>query len=177
MVFGFVKQSGGHINAYSEVGVGTTFRLYLPHDHGDVETQSDAGVKDAPRGRGERVLVVEDNPALRRLVVRQLGQLGYRADGVENAAAAVKQLEEIGDIDLVFTDVVMAGRVDGFDLARIVLARWPATRIVMTSGFPDAEANGHGVPVPNVRLLSKPYLKEELARVLREVLDGPVDGS
>ena len=175
MVFGFVKQSGGHINVYSEVGVGTTFRLYLPRDCGDAEPNVDTGVTDTPRGRGERVLVVEDNPALRRLVVRQLGQLGYRVDGVENAAAALRQLEEIGDVDLVFTDVVMAGKVDGHDLARVVLARWPAIRVVMTSGFPDPEASGRGLPAPNVHLLSKPYLKEELARVLREVLDGPAD--
>ncbi|MBI3514584.1 MAG: PAS domain S-box protein [Proteobacteria bacterium] len=173
MVFGFMKQSGGHINVYSEVGVGTTFRLYLPRARAAVE--DDANIADAPAmqgGRGERVLVVEDNAAIRRLALRQLGQLGYRAEAAENATAALQLLEQSGPFDLVFSDVVMAGKVDGFDLARIVGARWPHTAIVMTSGFPDADANGHADPLPNVRSLAKPYQKEDLARLVREALDG-----
>ncbi|MBI3517699.1 MAG: PAS domain S-box protein [Proteobacteria bacterium] len=175
MVFGFMKQSGGHINVYSEVGVGTTFRLYLPRDRGAVEAAQSVGAALVPLGRGERVLVVEDNDALRRLVVRQLGQLGYRSEQAENSAAALTLLEERGQVDLLFTDVVMAGKVDGFDLARIVAERWPQIRILMTSGFPGTDAHGHADPLPNVRLLGKPYQKEDLARAMREALDGQAD--
>src|SRR5262249_43989256 len=92
MVFGFMKQSGGHINVYSEVGVGTTFRLYLPRDRGAADMTYEAAAEPASRGRGERVLVVEDNPALRRLVVRQLKQLAYRVDEAANAIDALKLL-------------------------------------------------------------------------------------
>jgi PAS domain S-box-containing protein len=172
MVFGFVKQSGGHINIYSEIGIGTIFRLYLRRDRNAIDSDVDEGVETIPRGRGERVLVVEDNIALRRLVLRQLDQLGYLVDEAENATTALRLLEQRGNVDLMFADVVMAGKVDGFELARIVVERWPGTKIVMTSGFLGTEANGHGVPVPNVRLLGKPYQKADLARALREVLDG-----
>jgi PAS domain S-box-containing protein len=171
MVFGFMKQSGGHINVYSEVGVGTIFRLYLPRDRGTGATDGKIATRSTLGGRGERILVVEDNAALRRLVLRQLSQLGYRVEEAENAAAALKFIEEQGPIDLMFTDVVMAGKVDGFDLARIVVDRWPQTKIVTTSGFPDRAVEGDEESAINVRLLSKPYQKEDLARILREVLD------
>jgi nitrogen-specific signal transduction histidine kinase/CheY-like chemotaxis protein len=175
MVFGFMKQSGGHINVYSELGVGTTFRLYLPRDRSTARPSEGLATPPPTQGgRSECVLVVEDNDALRRLVVRQLGQLGYRAEQAENSAAALQLLEERGPVDLVFTDVVMAGKVDGFDLARIIAQRWPRIRLVMTSGFPGTDANGHADPLPNVRLLSKPYSKEDLARALREALDRPI---
>jgi two-component system, cell cycle sensor histidine kinase and response regulator CckA len=172
MVFGFIKQSEGHINAYSEPGVGTTFRLYLPK-----RSSADAGV--APReeivsssSRGETVLVVEDNEALRRVVLRQLAELGYRTFETTDAAAALALLEQ-ERIDLLFTDIVMPGGLDGFDLARRVLERWPSVKVVLTSGFPSTKINGHlDTKAASARLLSKPYRKDELARVLREVLDG-----
>jgi signal transduction histidine kinase/ActR/RegA family two-component response regulator len=177
MVFGFMKQSGGHINVYSEVGVGTTFRLYLPRDRSSATTAGESTGVPAANGRGERVLVVEDNEALRRLVLRQLSRLGYRVEEAADAAAALKLIDESGAVDLLFTDVVMAGKVDGFDLARIVIDRWPGTKVVMTSGFPDRAVGEHDDLAMTVRLLSKPYLKEDLARVLRETLDGHVDPS
>ena len=168
MVFGFIKQSGGHINVYSEPGVGTTFRLYLPRDEAPAEpVLADPAVM--PRGQGETVLVVEDDAALRRVVVRQLDQLGYRVLQAENALAALKILEETGRIDVVFTDVVMAGKVDGFDLSRIVTERWPATKVILTSGFPASNA-GDFAAMPDAPLLSKPYLKSDLARVVHDAL-------
>ncbi len=141
MVFGFMKQSGGHINVYSEIGVGTTFRLYLPRVAALAENIEDKTAQPEPRGNGESVLVVEDNPGLRRVAVRQLEQLGYRVAQADNAEAALSILERPETIDLVFTDIVLAGKVDGFDLARIVGRRWPHIKIVMTSGFPG---NKHG---------------------------------
>ena len=135
MVFGFIKQSGGHVAVYSEPGAGTTFRLYLPRVAASV-----ASVVDAPAavfGGSETVLVVEDNAAMRRVVIRQLSELGYRALEAEAVAAALDILEN-EKIDLLFTDVVMPGGANGFDLARSARARWPALKIVLTSGFPAA---------------------------------------
>jgi signal transduction histidine kinase len=172
MVFGFIKQSGGHINVYSEPGVGTTFRMYLPRDRHDaaaaehkVETAA-----IAPSG-GETILVVEDNAMISRLVGLQLTMLGYRVREAQNAAAALKLLEEGAHVDLLFADVVMPGQLDGYDLARIVLERWPAIKIVLTSGFPGTSHNRDIGAVDDVPLLTKPYRREDLAQVLREVLE------
>jgi PAS domain S-box-containing protein len=177
MVFGFMKQSGGHINVYSEPGVGTTFRLYLPRDRAPEESRETAGDESLPRGRGETVLVVEDDPALRRVVVRQIGQLGYRVEEAENAVEALKLLERGRAVDILFTDVVMAGRVDGFDLSRIVAQRWPATKIILTSGFPAPRASGEIVITPDTPLLSKPYQRRDLARILVATLRRDADAT
>ncbi len=122
MVFGFMKQSGGHINVYSEERVGTTFRLYLPRDHRASVADKAAPTPDVPRSAGEIVLVVEDNPALRRLVVQQLGALGIRDAGKPKGAATALSTLQSGDsaFALVFADIVMAGQLDGYDLAVIV---------------------------------------------------------
>ena len=171
MVFGYVKQSGGHINVYSEVGVGTTFRLYLPRAGEGVEGRSRSTIEEIPAGRGETILAVEDNAGLRRIAVRQLRDLGYRVLGADNVAAALALLAQ-EKVDLLFTDIVMPGETNGFDLARIALGRWPDMRVVLTSGFPEAKINGTlGSAAAAARLLSKPYRKEDLARTLREVLD------
>jgi PAS domain S-box-containing protein len=169
MVFGFMKQSGGHINVYSEVGIGTTFRLYLRR----AEFAAEAGgavVPIAPaRGNGETVLAVEDNAALRRVVVRQLTELGYRVIEAEDARTAYRVLAS-EQVDLIFTDVVMPGGTSGHELARIVLSRWPRIKVVLTSGFPENKVNGD-TDLPNLRLLSKPYRRDDLGRLIREVLD------
>ena len=177
MVFGFMKQSGGHINVYSEPGVGTTFRLYLPRDRVSDESREVVTDESLPRGRGETVMVVEDDPALRRVVVRQIGQLGYRVEEAENAIEALKLLEHGCAVDILFTDIVMAGRVDGFDLSRIVAQRWPATKIVLTSGFPAARAAGDTVITADAPLLSKPYQKRDLARILVTALRRDVNAT
>ena len=173
MVFGFMKQSGGHINVYSERGVGTSFRLYLPRSVAPVELAANAAQASAARSAGETVLAVEDNPALRKVVVRQLRELGYQVLEASSADAALAVLER-EKVDLLFTDVVMPGAMDGFGLAHRVLVFWPHLKVVLTSGFPEAKMAGNlGYLPPSVRLLSKPYRKEALARQLREALDGP----
>ncbi|MBL8833038.1 MAG: PAS domain S-box protein [Rhodospirillales bacterium] len=168
MVFGFMKQSGGHIGVYSEVGVGTTFRLYLPRaTSGEANA---ARAEAAPAGGNETILIVEDNDALRRVAERQIGGLGYRVVVAENGPAALDALER-GPVDLVFSDIVMPGGMNGVELAKSVVARWPRTRILLTSGFPEGR-KGRTASLPaNFRLLAKPYRKEELARRLREALD------
>jgi PAS domain S-box-containing protein len=172
MVFGFMKQSGGHINVYSEVGRGTTFRLYLPRaDETARAAESDAAESWPARGGGETILVVEDNPKLRRVVVKQLTELGYRVLEAENARSALNVLESGGAIDLLFTDIVMPGETDGCALAREAILHRPGLRVLMTSGFPEARLTDSHVLAPGTRLLSKPYRKEELTRVVREVLE------
>jgi PAS domain S-box-containing protein len=171
MVFGYVKQSEGHISVYSEVGVGTTFRLYLPRDAKEATAQPRTTVDDFPLGRGETVLAVEDNAALRRIVAHQLRELGYRVFEAEHAAAAIAVLER-EKVDLLFTDIVMPGKANGFDLARTAQSRWPSLRVLLTSGFPQARINSDlGAAPSDARILSKPYRREDLARALRELIE------
>jgi PAS domain S-box-containing protein len=172
MVFGFMKQSGGHVTVYSEVGKGTTFRLYLPRLAERVAVQEERSEQSASPGGSETVLVVEDNAGLRRIVMRQLRDAGYRVLEAADAEAAMEIIDSSEPIDLVLTDIVMPGAMDGRDLARVAVARRPDVRTLLTSGFPDARWNASGSHT-EARLLSKPYRKEELRRVVREVLDEP----
>src|SRR4029077_5948395 len=119
-----MKQSGGHINVYSEAGIGTTFRLYLPRAVTGVERGPAARPTTLVRGNGESVLAVEDNASLRRVVARQLPELGYHVQAVEDAHAALRILER-EKVDLLFTDIVMPGGTRGYEIAGRVLARWP----------------------------------------------------
>lgn len=170
MVFGFIKQSGGHITLRSAPGAGTTLRLYLPRaDDSAIEAMAPTVIREPRRAAGETVLVVEDNNTLRRVVVRQLTDLGYRAIATRDAAEALERLTQ-GDIALLFTDIVMPGEVDGFGLARLVQQRWPSIRIVLTSGFPDARLPSDVMETHGLRMLIKPYRREDLAEVLHEVL-------
>jgi two-component system CheB/CheR fusion protein len=171
MVFGFIKQSGGHIGVYSEPGIGTTFRLFLPRMAEDVPIVEESAATALLHGRGESVLVVEDNAALRRVVTRQLGELGYRVLAAENAAAGLELLDR-QSIDLLLTDIVMPGGINGRELARRARQRWPGIKIVFTSGFSEARLNGDaGQLAACTPLLSKPYRKEDLASAAREALD------
>jgi PAS domain S-box-containing protein len=169
MVFGFMKQSGGHVSVYSEVGVGTTFRLYLPCHHETVPEEEIAVPPVASAGGGETILVVEDNSGLRRIVVRQLKELGYRVKEAENSAEALPIIEK-GPVDLLFTDIVMPGGTDGFELMRVAIERRPALKVLLTSGFPETKLDEQ-VDTARVRLLVKPYRKVDLARLVRETLD------
>jgi PAS domain S-box-containing protein len=170
MVFGFMKQSGGHISAYSEIGVGTTFRLYFPCSLVAEEKAIDLRPDGPLSGNGETVLAVEDNAPLRRIMLRQLHALGYRVLEAGNGAEALAILET-ESVDLLFTDVVMPGGMDGFELADTAVRRQPGIKILLTSGFPQTryvdEMRKRAFP-----LLSKPYRKGNLAQLIRAVLDG-----
>jgi signal transduction histidine kinase/ActR/RegA family two-component response regulator len=170
MVFGFVKQSSGHITVYSEVGHGTTFRLYLPCTAAVAEAPEATALSE--RGGQETILAVEDNEGLRRIVVRQLGDLGYRVLEAADGISALIILES-EPVDLLFTDIVMPGGMSGYDLAHGAVSRWPSLKVLLTSGFPDIklDGNGNGNPPTNMQLLTKPYRKTDLARALRQVLD------
>jgi PAS domain S-box-containing protein len=172
IVFGFLRQSGGYIDVYSEPGLGMTFRLYLPRSHEADTAQAALDAAPSARGAGECVLVVEDKAAMRRIAVRLLRDLGYRVLEAERAHAALELLQ-CEPIDLLLTDIVMPGGLDGVELARLALERWPALKIVLTSGFPDVRTKHAKVFVDCFPLLQKPYSKDELAHVLRDALDRP----
>jgi CheY-like chemotaxis protein len=174
MVFGFIKQSGGHINVYSEPGRGTTFRLYFRAAvPGTAQESSEPPAQESnAKGRGEAILVVEDNVSLLRIVVKQLTDLGYRVIEADTARKALEVLDSGQAVDLLFPDVVMPGGMDGCELAREMIKRRPSAKVLLTSGFPGTcltEAEGLEA---GIRLLSKPYRKEVLTRTVRAVLEG-----
>jgi PAS domain S-box-containing protein len=170
MVFGFLKQSAGHISVYSEPGLGTTFRLYLQPS----QLRSQNMVVEAPPlqpsyKNEETVLVVEDNASLRAVVVRQLEAIGLRVLEAENAQIALNMLKDDPKIDLIFTDVVLPGDMDGYTLARTINEDHPHAKIIMTSGFPGMRFKDTEL-AKSLPLLSKPYRKQDLVRMVREVL-------
>jgi signal transduction histidine kinase len=172
-VLGFARQSGGHIDVASEEGVGTTVRLYLPRLGVDARRLETKAPSEPAAGGGETVLVVEDDPAMRRIVRRQLLELGYLVLEADRAANALRLLET-EKVDLLFTDIVTPGSIDGIALARTAARRWPGLKILLTSGFPQTQLDGRG-EVNGIRLLSKPFGRDELARALREVLESGGD--
>jgi signal transduction histidine kinase/CheY-like chemotaxis protein len=171
MAYGFVKQSGGHLSVYSEPGLGTTFRLYLPRNGAGETASAGPSKAGAIVGGDETVLLVEDNAQLRRAAARQLTGLGYRVREAEHADAARVILSSGERIDLLFSDVVMPGTMDGVDLAQQATLSRRGLKVLLTSGFPGVRGPGQGMAGCPFRLLNKPYHRAELARVVREVLD------
>ena len=176
MVYGFIKQSGGHIKIYSELGRGTTIKLWLPRAKSAGANLAERARRDGepmPRG-SETVLVVEDNVDIRKVALRQLGELGYRTLEAGDAAEALVVLGNGARIDLLFTDIVMPGGKDGRALARAATDLKPGLKVLFTSGFTraGADGNGNGTEPLSAPLLSKPYRKQQLAHKLREILDG-----
>ncbi len=173
MVFGFMKQTGGHINVYSEIGKGTCFRLYLPRASNAPGVPSGARPAAMPEPLGrETVLVVEDSEKLRRVVVRQISGLGYTVYEAEDGATALEIVRQGIPIDLLFTDMVMPGEISGADLATAASKLINGLKVLFTSGFPESRAESGGWLPGNSRLLAKPYRRDELARALRQALDG-----
>ncbi|AWK89240.1 hybrid sensor histidine kinase/response regulator (plasmid) [Azospirillum thermophilum] len=169
MVYGFVKQSGGHVKIYSEPGQGTTIRLYLPrtHQEEDLAVELDSG----PAGGGsETILVVEDDEEVRATVVEMLSDLGYRVLQARDAQSALVVLESGVPVDLLFTDVVMPGPLRSPDLARKARERLPDLAVLFTSGYTQNAIVHGGRLDAGVELLSKPYTREALARKVRHVL-------
>jgi PAS domain S-box-containing protein len=170
MVYGFIKQSNGHIKVYSEPGRGTTFKLFLPRTAQASDQATPVEKPAMPRG-DERVLVVEDEPAVRASIVGQLASLGYDVAQAADGAAGLAAFEAASrPYDLLLTDVLMPG-MDGKALAAVVAERWPATRIVFMSGYAESAIVHHGNIDAGVLLLSKPFRKSELARTVRQALD------
>ncbi len=172
MVYGFIKQSDGHIKIYSEVGVGTSFKLYLPCSGEAAEQASPPRNASLPRGT-ERILVVEDDPQVRTSVVEQLQSLGYDVSEVSDGQAGFAAFRvAVRPYDLLLTDVVMPGPLNGKAMADEVTRRWPNTKVVFMSGFTEMSIARHGRLPENVLLLSKPFRKADLAQIVRQALDG-----
>lgn len=169
MVYGFVKQSGGHVKIYSEVGHGTTIKLYLPRSH-DTEDVIDHSDQLPVIGGTEQVLVVEDDDAVRDTVVNMLSELGYRVLQAPNAQSAMSIIESGTEIDLLFTDVIMPGPLKSAELARSAKAILPRLAVLFTSGYTENSIVHGGRLDEGVHLLSKPYTREAMARKLRYVL-------
>ncbi|MGR3908138.1 ATP-binding protein [Burkholderia sp. SR8] len=171
MVFGFVKQSGGHTSIDSTPGQGTTVRLTFPRCHDTyAEAPSLATQPDPVRGR-ETILVVEDDADVRLTVVDMLAQLGYKVLTASDGEAALRMLDSGTPIDLLFTDVIMPGRIKGGELARRAALRTPPLPVLFTSGYTRDEIFHSGRLDPGVMLLGKPYRRDELATRVRSVLD------
>ena len=169
MVYGFVKQSGGHAKIYSELGQGTTVRLYLPRtrQQEDIVIPTEAG---PIAGGTETILVVEDDEGVRLTVVDMLADLGYRVLKAKDAQSALVVIESGIPIDLLFTDVVMPGPLRSTDLARKARGRLQDIAILFTSGYTDNAIVHGGRLDKGTHLLSKPYTREALARKIRQVL-------
>ncbi|MDP3077307.1 ATP-binding protein, partial [Bradyrhizobium sp.] len=173
MVFGFIKQSRGHIKIYSEMGHGTTIRVYLPRSAGASSAQPAVPDIGALRGGTETILVVEDDELVRAYVLAQLQALGYSTLSASNAGVALALVDQSVPFDLLFTDVIMPGGMNGRQLADEVKRRCPAVRILFTSGYTENAIIHHGRLDPGVNLLAKPYRKADLARKIREALAAP----
>ncbi|WP_245450372.1 hybrid sensor histidine kinase/response regulator [Neorhizobium sp. SOG26] len=169
MVYGFVKQSGGHLKIYSEVGHGTTIRIYLPRVHQVEDALED--VRNMPvTGGTETILVVEDDDEVRETSVALLTDLGYRVLKANDAQAAYAIISSGIAIDLLFTDVVMPGPMRSPELARRAKEMLPGIAVLFTSGYTENSIVHGGRLDPGVDLLSKPYSREALARKVRQVL-------
>ncbi len=170
MVYGLMKQSGGHIKLYSEEGHGTTVKLYMPR----LEQASEAQIEQKPAeatGGSETILVVEDDDLVRSFVLTQLANLGYATLSAGTGAEALSLVEQGATFDLLFTDVIMPGGMNGRQLADEIRRRLPATKVLYTSGYTEDAIMHHGRLDPGVILLNKPYRKVDLAHKIREALE------
>jgi PAS domain S-box-containing protein len=177
MTYGFVKQSGGHVSIKSQPGLGTTVRLYLPRAAEAAGLRGEGAGKGAPSvGGAETILLVEDDELVRRYAQAQLAALGYRVLHAEDGQQALLLLQGSEPVDLLFTDVVMPG-MSGRELAQQALAQRPRLRVLYTSGYTEDAIVREGRFEPGVRLLAKPYRRDELARSIRGLLDAPASPS
>jgi PAS domain S-box-containing protein len=169
MIYGFVKQCAGHVRIYSEVGVGTSIKLFLPRAVAAVAGAEDAA-QDVPLGRGETVLVVEDDPTVRLLMVDVLDELGYRHLEAADGNAAVPILRSRQRIDLLVTDVGLPN-MNGRQLAEIARAARPGLRVLFVTGYAEKAAVRHGFLEPGMEMLTKPFALDALAMKVREMIE------
>jgi CheY-like chemotaxis protein len=168
MVYGFVRQSGGHVEIDSAPGQGTSIRIHLPRAQNLVQVGAmtrPAALMTPPRGQGETILVVEDDPKVRQVTVSALGSLNFKVREAENGDEAVAKLLEDARVDLVLSDVRMPGHLNGAELARQVQERWPHIKVLLTSGYVDIDED-----LDQFDILYKPYRMSELADRVQSVL-------
>ena len=175
MVYGFAKQSGGHVQIVSAPGQGTTVHIYLPLvEDAAPEIELDAeSALTVFKAQGETILVVEDDARVRRVTVARLTALGYRVVRAGDGSEALQALEqEVEKVDLLFTDMVMPGGLNGGELAKAARRRLPGLKVLFTTGYAQPDMVRHGL-VESANWIRKPYTAVDLARKLREVLDAP----
>lgn len=179
LVYGFVKRSGGHIKVYSESGKGTTFNIYFPRETDETSGRSvdDRVIASEPPRGTESILIVDDEEGLLKVAVSYLEDLGYRTQTATSGKDALALLEKSDQIDLLFSDVVMPGGMDGYNLAKEVLRNHPGVKVLLTSGFTsrrEGALNGDRAVFARLSkgLLNKPYNRTELASAIRRALDG-----
>ena len=180
MVYGFVRQSGGHITLYSELDHGTSFGLYFPAllASGGAEKvpQPRQGEHTPQRGRGQIILVVEDNPRVRKLSVERIRDLGFVAEEAESGDVAYEMLKQGLKADLIFSDLVMPGTINGYDLAAKVEREFPDLKVLLTSGYTSDVVAGSMAHDKVYEILHKPYRQADLARRLQALLAEDPDG-
>jgi len=174
MIYGFARQSSGHLKIYSEVGLGTTVRLYLPRDAGEASHDFPATAgSDEDRGGDETILVAEDDAQVRALATASLRERGYNVLEAANGAEALALLRSGADPHLLLTDIIMPGAMTGRDLAEEALRLRPGLKVLFTSGYADASIMRNGLVRAGARFLAKPYRGRDLAAVVRALLDHP----
>ncbi len=169
MVYGFVKQSNGHIKIYSEEGHGTSVKMYLPLAVAIVDA-TPVSEPERLQGGNEVILVVEDDGLVRNYVIAQVQSLGYTTLSANNATQAITVLDNVARIDLLFTDVIMPGAMNGRELAEAAVKKRPGLAVLYTSGYTENAIVHHGRLDPGVLLLAKPYRKADLAKMIRKAL-------
>ncbi|MEQ1611326.1 MAG: PAS domain S-box protein, partial [Hyphomicrobiaceae bacterium] len=171
-IYGLSQELGGTVTIYSEVDHGTTVSVYLPRSDGPPVTaaQNHLG-QTVPASAGETVLLVEDNHEVRQVTSGRLAELGYHVIDVESGPEAVKALQSGETIDIVFSDIVMAGGMSGFDVAQWVLTNRPTLKILLASGFAEEALRGQEKHLAGLKIMRKPYSRSDLARTLRQILE------
>jgi CheY-like chemotaxis protein len=171
MVYGFLKQCGGHVTIYSEVGHGATFNLYFPHvEEAGGSSTLDATTSQDRASMRETILVVEDDARVRQLTLKRLKIIGYRVLEAENGPKAVEILEKEPSIDLFLTDLIMPGGMSGRDVASRAQELKPGIKVMLTSGYAEELVHGTDLEAERFRALRKPYHLTDLETALREVL-------
>ncbi|WP_037088058.1 PAS domain-containing hybrid sensor histidine kinase/response regulator [Neorhizobium vignae] len=174
MIYGFAQQSGGHVRIYSQVGRGTTIKLYLPGSLDEIAQQKPAVDLDVtpPRGEGETVLIVEDDTSVRMLVVDVLKELGYRVIEAIDGAEALPVIEGKSRIDLLISDVGLPG-LNGRQLAEIAITARPTLKVLFITGYAATAAARADFLAPGMEMMTKPFAIDDLAQKVREILTAP----
>jgi PAS domain S-box-containing protein len=174
MIYGFAKQSAGQVRIYSEVGQGTTVKIYLPRHYGQAAEAADAQAPvQLPRAEaGETVLVVDDEPTVRMLVGDTLAELGYQAIEAADAASGLKVLESDAEIDLLITDVGLPGGMNGKQMADAARRTRPNLKVLFITGYAENAALSNGHLEPGMHVLSKPFAMDKLASRIRSIIEG-----
>ena len=172
MIYGFTRQSGGQVRIYSEVGKGTTVCLYLPRHHGSAEDIEKEEIDSlSTTGDGETVLVIDDEPLVRMLIVEFLEENGYKAIEASDGPGGIRVLQSDARIDFLITDVGLPGGTNGRQVAEIARATRPDLKVLFVTGFAENAVVGNGHLAPGMEIIGKPFEMTTLATKIREMLE------